>query len=44
MDKEYNTMNNKGKQPIIIPSEKSVVVFCIVVMLIALCGIIGYRN
>jgi hypothetical protein len=37
-------MNNEGKQPIRIPTEKSVVIFCIVIMVIVLCGILGYKN
>jgi hypothetical protein len=37
-------INNKGKQPIKIPSEKSVVVFCVFVLIIVLCGILGYKN
>ena len=37
-------INNKGKQPIVIPSEKSVVVFCIVVLVIVLCGILQFRS
>jgi flagellar assembly factor FliW len=37
-------MNKEGKQPLKIPSEKSVVIFCIVVLVIVLCGILGYKN
>jgi flagellar assembly factor FliW len=37
-------MKKEGKQSIKIPSEKSVVVFCIVVLVIVLCGILGYKN
>jgi hypothetical protein len=37
-------MNNEGKRPIKIPSEKSVVIFCIVIVVIVLCGILGYKN
>jgi flagellar assembly factor FliW len=37
-------MKQEGKQPIKIPSEKSVVVFCIVVLVIVLCGILQFRS
>jgi len=37
-------MNKEGKQPVKIPSEKSVVVFCVVVMVIVLCGILQFKS
>jgi uncharacterized membrane protein affecting hemolysin expression len=36
--------NNQGKQPIRVLSEKSMVVFCIVIMVILLCGILQFRS
>jgi len=37
-------MNKKGKEPIRITSEKSIVVFFLIILIIIICGQLQFRN